>query len=81
MSTAMKFKKWKIKAASVDNLETDTHPPKNWWHGSWLLMAPPGLQQGAHIPRCQKLPADRQVVAEAEEASAEKLETEEVETI
>ena len=36
-------------------------------------------KQGAHIPRCQRWSADGQLVAEAEEA--EKVETEEVETI
>ena len=44
-------------------------------------MASPWLQQGAHVPRCLGWAADRQLVAEAEEANAEKVEAEEVETI
>ena len=44
-------------------------------------MALPGLQKGAHVPRCQRWAADRQLVAEAEEANAEKVETEEIEPL
>ena len=44
-------------------------------------MAPPGLQQGAHVPQCQRWAADGQFVSEAQEAIAEKVKTEEVETI
>ena len=40
-------------------------------------MDPPGFQQGPHIPRCLRWAADRQLVAEAEEANTEKVETEE----
>ena len=58
---------------------------KYWWNGSWLLMDPPGFQQGARVRRRQRWAADGQLVAaankKAEGAKTKKVESEEVETI